>query len=883
MAIVPKSVLTSYFETGDTPTQSQFATLISSLVGLVDDRYLMGLRQYDPSKLYLAGDSAIYNNSVYECIADTTGTFDTSKWQVIASLGSVVYSGTWDAIANDPALTSGEGSKGHYYVVSNASANPDDNTELDGIKDWGVTDWVIFNGTVWEKVDNSEAQILASDVDFIPGCGITSVNVQDAVIELCNNTNASIDLKIDKPLSFTAGDISVFSAGGNLDDSGKTIADFMPSTAVASDIPSTPSGTITATNVQGALDELDTKKMPVVPAAVDGNIGTFLAGTVVDSGFASSDFLPSTTDAGTLNFAPFDDIVSTNVQDAVEEVYTNVNTALGTKTDKAVPAVSGNFAGLDATGNLVDSTKNASSFLASTTVALDIPSTPSGGISATNVQDALNELDSDKMPKVPAATDGNFGTFSGGTVIDSGFTNTDFLPSTTDASTLPFTPFDDITATDVQDAVQEVYANVNADLNTKTDKAIPSVNGNFAALDATGNLVDSTKNATSFLASTTVAANIPFTPVGGISATDVQSAIAEVETDTDTKLADKMDTVPAATDGNFGNFNSGTIVDSGLSASSFLPSSTVATNIPFTPVGGISATNVQNAIAEVETDTDTKLADKMNTVPAATDGNFGSFSSGTITDSGLSSSSFLPSSTVATNIPFTPVGGISATNVQNAIAEVETDTDTKLTGKMNTVPAATDNRIAIFSSGSVVDSGKLISQYLATDNTTSYTPSADYNPATKLYVDNKFAAVPSQVKSIALPFTFSAGIASFTTDSPSWSRFPTSASQLRIVIPPAGTLFPGTTSMTAMLIVDYLTSNGTTSGNIALYDFTTFGTLAPFSGSTTALPTTTNTWQILTGSSFTLTTARTVELIVQRTAGTGNIQVEAVTLLVTYN
>ena len=65
-------------------------------------------------------------------------------------LGAVSFQGTWNATTNTPALASGVGTKGHYYVVSVAGA-----TNLDGITDWEINDWAIFNGTIWEKVDNS--------------------------------------------------------------------------------------------------------------------------------------------------------------------------------------------------------------------------------------------------------------------------------------------------------------------------------------------------------------------------------------------------------------------------------------------------------------------------------------------------------------------------------------------------------------------------------------------------------------------------------------------------------------------------------------------------------------------------------------------------------
>ena len=68
-----------------------------------------------------------------------------------AVLGALSYQGTWDAATNTPTLTSSVGTKGYYYVVSVAG-----NTNLNGITDWLVGDWAVFNGSIWQKVDNTE-------------------------------------------------------------------------------------------------------------------------------------------------------------------------------------------------------------------------------------------------------------------------------------------------------------------------------------------------------------------------------------------------------------------------------------------------------------------------------------------------------------------------------------------------------------------------------------------------------------------------------------------------------------------------------------------------------------------------------------------------------
>lgn len=58
-AIEPRAILKTYFQTGDVPTEEQFADLIDSLVNIVDDRYLIGLKVYDPLLSYSSGDTIV--------------------------------------------------------------------------------------------------------------------------------------------------------------------------------------------------------------------------------------------------------------------------------------------------------------------------------------------------------------------------------------------------------------------------------------------------------------------------------------------------------------------------------------------------------------------------------------------------------------------------------------------------------------------------------------------------------------------------------------------------------------------------------------------------------------------------------------------------------
>jgi hypothetical protein len=83
----------------------------------------------------------------------------------IPLMGDLNYQGTWNASTNTPTLTSSVGTKGYYYVVDVSGT-----TNLNGITDWVIGDWAIFNGSIWQKVDNTDA--------------VTSVNGQVGTVVL---------------------------------------------------------------------------------------------------------------------------------------------------------------------------------------------------------------------------------------------------------------------------------------------------------------------------------------------------------------------------------------------------------------------------------------------------------------------------------------------------------------------------------------------------------------------------------------------------------------------------------------------------------------------------------------------------------------------------
>ena len=78
----------------------------------------------------------------------------------------LTYEGTWDAsnnttngLSNSPALVSGVGVSGHFYIVNVAG-----NTTLDNNSDWHVGDWAVFldeggQPASWQKIDNTSTLV----------------------------------------------------------------------------------------------------------------------------------------------------------------------------------------------------------------------------------------------------------------------------------------------------------------------------------------------------------------------------------------------------------------------------------------------------------------------------------------------------------------------------------------------------------------------------------------------------------------------------------------------------------------------------------------------------------------------------------------------------
>lgn len=170
------------------------------------------------------GDTLVYNNAIM-------------KWEA-KPLSGLNYRGSWDANTNTPSLADGGANtsplSGDYYVIGTTGT-----TNIDGINTWSSGDWIIFNGTAWDKISNSST--------------ITSFNSrQGAVLPMANDYTWN---QIDKTVS-SINDIANVDTSGAI--AGKILKFDGTNWVVGDDENSGGAGSVTSTEIQdGTVSNAD--------------------------------------------------------------------------------------------------------------------------------------------------------------------------------------------------------------------------------------------------------------------------------------------------------------------------------------------------------------------------------------------------------------------------------------------------------------------------------------------------------------------------------------------------------------------------------------------------------------------------------------------------
>lgn len=139
------------------------------------------------AELFISVAARGINNGVAEL--DSSGKLRAA--QIPDSIASgLSYKGGWNANTNTPAIPAADaGNKGWFFIVTTAGT-----TTVSGISVWALGDWVISNGTSWEKVPSS--QLVLSVAGKTGAVSLAIADIEGLSTELGNKLSIGAEAKI---------------------------------------------------------------------------------------------------------------------------------------------------------------------------------------------------------------------------------------------------------------------------------------------------------------------------------------------------------------------------------------------------------------------------------------------------------------------------------------------------------------------------------------------------------------------------------------------------------------------------------------------------------------------------------------------------------------
>ena len=232
--------------------------------------------------------------------------------------GGIMYQGAWNATTNTPHLTSSTGTNGYFYVVNVAGS-----TTLNGESNWNPGDWVVFNGTTWQKVDNTDS--------------VTSVNGQ------LGNVNLTTDnIPEGTFLYFTNARVNT------------QVATYTGDVTLTGTVFSIGSSKVTNAMLAGSID-LTTKVTGILPVSNGGSGASTLTGILKGNGTSAFSIATSGTDyiaggVGTTNYVAKFSSTGVLANSYINDDGTSGNLSINYVTSTFGNSINNNSVGVTRTG-----------------------------------------------------------------------------------------------------------------------------------------------------------------------------------------------------------------------------------------------------------------------------------------------------------------------------------------------------------------------------------------------------------------------------------------------------------------------------------------------------------------------------------------------------